>query len=496
MKIMKKIATLLLVLSLSTSAGAEIYHLNLDQSLAIAREKSVSMLNLQQDMLIMEYNMKATLAGLKTHVDLNFNLPQYTETIRSFEDTAGISYYPVRQLGYNANLSINQPLITDGRIYLRGGLSNTDDIYNSKRLMNMNTRIGFEQPLDAFYAYNNIRSSMRQAKLNYEQSQKQLKREDLDLVYNVMSSFYNLLQVQKRRELSQSNLQRQEEAYLLAKNKFAAGLIKEVDVLQMEVDLAEAQNSFEMSLINQQSLENSFKELIGLNISDSVVLSMDMLDYKAVMVDEQKAVELAMKNRLEIREQEIQLELREMNIKRQKAQGLPSASLTAYFEKSGVSELSNEGQLQSSFNNVTQDYMLRPQNYGVGLTVSVPILDFGENKARVRAAEANLQKARNQQDQVRRNIEREVLNLVAEVNTGLKRLQLLEKNIEVAEKSFEITRARYADGDIDSQSLALERDRLNNAYTTHLSAYINYQLKLADLMRNTFYDFVNEVEIK
>jgi outer membrane protein TolC len=74
-----------------------------------------------------------------------------------------------------------------------------------------------------------------------------------------------------------------------------------VDVLQMEVDLAEAQNSFEMSLINQQSLENSFKELIGLNISDSVVLSMDMLDYKPVIVDPDKAIELAMKNRLEIR---------------------------------------------------------------------------------------------------------------------------------------------------------------------------------------------------
>lgn len=493
---MKKLALILLALISGYVAKAEVYHLTLDQSVAIARDKSVNMLNLKQDLLIMEYNMKSTLAGLKTHIDMSFNLPQYTETIRSFEDTAGISYYPVRQLGYNANLSVNQPLITDGRIYLSGGLSNTDDIYNSKRLMNLNTRIGFEQPLDAFYAYNNIRSSMRQAKLNYEQTQKQLKRQDLDLVYNVMSSFYNLLQVQKRRELSQTNLQRQEEAYILAKNKYEAGLIKEVDVLQMEVDLAEAQNSFEMSLINQQSLENSFKELIGLNISDSVVLSMDMLDYKPIIVDPQQAVELAMKNRLEIREQEIQLELRQMSIKRQKAQGLPSASLTAYFEKSGVSELGTDGQITTSLQNVADDYIGRPQNYGVGLTVRVPILDFGENKAQVRAAEANLQKARNQQEQVRRNIESEVLNLVSEVNTSLKRLQLLEKNIEVAEKSFEITRARYADGDIDSQALALERDRLNNAYTTHLSAYITYQLKLADLMRNTFYDFVNGVEIE
>jgi outer membrane protein len=95
------------------------------------------------------------------------------------------------------------------------------------------------------------------------------------------------------------------------------------------------------------------------------------------------------------------------------------------------------------------------------------------------------------QELVKRKIEREVRNLVAELNSSLKRLQLLEKNVKVAEKSFEIMRLRYSDGDIDSQALALERERLNNAYVSHLSAYINYQLQLADLMRLTFFDFEN-----
>jgi len=66
----------------------------------------------------------------------------------------------------------------------------------------------------------------------------------------------------------------------------------------------------------------------------------------------------------------------------------------------------------------------------------------------------------------------------------------------VAEKSFSITRQRYADGDIDSQSLALERTRLNTAYTSHLRAYISYQLLLTDLMRKTFYDFQKNELIK
>lgn len=98
--------------------------------------------------------------------------------------------------------------------------------------------------------------------------------------------------------------------------------------------------------------------------------------------------------------------------------------------------------------------------------------------------------------QIRRNIEQEVRNLVSNLTSSLKRLQLLEKNLTIAEKSFEITRQRFSDGDIDSQSLALERNRLNNAYVSHLNAYINYQMQLADLMRRTFYDFKNNREVR
>ncbi len=87
------------------------------------------------------------------------------------------------------------------------------------------------------------------------------------------------------------------------------------------------------------------------------------------------------------------------------------------------------------------------------------------------------------------DLERQVRNLVDDLNTSLKRLQLLENNIAVAEKSFDITHQRFSEGDIDSQALALERNRLNNAYNSHLHAYVNYQLKLADIMRRTFYDF-------
>ena len=80
------------------------------------------------------------------------------------------------------------------------------------------------------------------------------------------------------------------------------------------------------------------------------------------------------------------------------------------------------------------------------------------------------------------DIERDVRTTVSRLQSNLRRLQLLEKNTVVAEKSFEISRQRYTNGDIDSQAMALERERLNTAYITRLDAFINYKLYLADIM--------------
>jgi outer membrane protein TolC len=213
------------------------------------------------------------------------------------------------------------------------------------------------------------------------------------------------------------------------------------------------------------------------------------MDYQTVIVDVNKAVALALENRLELQERDIQIELSRMNIQRQKAEGMITGDLNAYYEKIGVNNSSIDTRVGTAINNSFTDFQNRPGNFGIGITINIPIVDWGENRALVRAAEARMQKNLYDKASITRAIETEIKNLVADLNSSLKRLQLLERNVLVAEKSFEITRARYSDGEIDSQALALERVRLNTAYTSHLEAYINYELNLANLMRKTFFDF-------
>ena len=92
----------------------------------------------------------------------------------------------------------------------------------------------------------------------------------------------------------------------------------------------------------------------------------------------------------------------------------------------------------------------------------------------------------------KKTIEREIRKTVSQLQSSLKRLKLLERNVQVAKKSFAISKKRFENGDINSQALALDRNRLSGAFNSRLSALINYKLMLADLKRKTFYDFAEQ----
>ena len=482
------IVVLFFIVASNGSPAQEIHQLDLETSILLAKKQSNRMLILKQQLQGASYNLKAATSQFKTHINLDLTLPQYTETIRQWEDSTGISFYPVRQNQISSYLTINQPLPTDGSLYIRTGLQNYVDFFANDRNAQVISSIGLRQPIEAFFGFNNIQLFFKQAKLNYEMTLKQLKREELDLVYTVSQAFYGVLSSQEAKEIARMNLERQQEAYTIAQNKYDAGLIREVEALQMEVDLTAASNQFENARTDFSAQLRVFKEQLGLTMEDSVLIQNEM-KYAPVVVNMDQAVELAMENRLELRESEIRIELQEMEIKRRKAEGRISGDILLNYNFIGVDKSDRSIPIGTTFDNTWQNLTSRPGSFGVGVTASIPILDWGENRARVNYAQSSLAQSRLQLDGTRVSIDREIRTLVDRLHNSLRGLAMMEKSVIVAEKSFEISRDRYANGEIDSQAMALERERLNTAYTTRLNSYISYKLSLSDLMRKTFFDF-------
>jgi outer membrane protein TolC len=255
----------------------------------------------------------------------------------------------------------------------------------------------------------------------------------------------------------------------------------------MEVDLSGAKNDYDMEKVNYAAQVRTFKENLGITLADSVIISSE-LSYSIVPVDVEKAVELAFSNRPEIRENEIQIEMQDMTIRRQRAEGLVSGTIRLNYNFIGVGKDPRSIPVGTTFDQTWDNLTGRPGSFGVGLTATVPLVDWGENRARVNYARTVQKQNYLQMEGSRMAIEREIRTTVDRLQSSLRRLQLLEKNVLVAEKSFEISRQRYANGEIDSQAMALERQRINTAYNTRLDAFITYKLLLSDIMRKTFFD--------
>ena len=486
-----KKVTLIVYLALASALiGQEVYQLDLPTSLEMATEKNYQMRQLKENLAQSEYLLQSATNRFKTHVDLNLNAPVYTETISRQEDSLGVYFYPIKQFNYNSQLEITQPLPTDGRLYLNSGIYALEDYQIERNTVQFITRIGITQPLQAFYSYNELQSDLRTAELNYEISQKQLSRAELDINYQVSAAFFELIAALEREKIARQTLAAQQQSTELAKNKYAAGVIAEVEALQMEVDLAQELNNFDIAHVERISQENFLKQLLDISLKDSISITSD-LSYTIVEVDLEQAIESGLNHRLEIREKEIERELAEINISRVRVRGQITGDISAYYDFIGVSSDDRFHGMPYTLNNAWQELQRRPGNKGIELSISIPIWDWGVSSANVQAARANLRKTDYSLDNEKVQVEREIRDLVANLNSSLRRLQILEDNISLAKKSFEISKDRFARGEIDSQALALDRNRASNAYLTHLQSYISYKLLLLDLARKTFYDFEN-----
>ena len=76
----------------SLAAKADTYYLTLEASIELAKEKSYTMRNLQENLKIAEYNLKSATSSLKTHIDFSLTMPEFNQTVRTWDDTTGVSF--------------------------------------------------------------------------------------------------------------------------------------------------------------------------------------------------------------------------------------------------------------------------------------------------------------------------------------------------------------------------------------------------------------------
>ena len=198
-----------------------------------------------------------------------------------------------------SDVLVNQPIgRTDGTVSLITSLQRFQqfDVQNDPNgrsnpsQYGTQVRVQFRQPL---FTYNRLKTGLRKAELSLDNTLQTYTRNQLDLVFNITSRFYDLFKSQQQLQLDRLQVDQAAEAYRIARLKQEAGLLAEVDVLRLEVDLANAQNTAANSEATMFQNADGFKILIGLPLETPIDVSAD-LAYRPINVDMDMAIDRAL----------------------------------------------------------------------------------------------------------------------------------------------------------------------------------------------------------
>ena len=470
--------------------------LSLEDAIDIALEQGFAMKSLRLNLIQAEQNQLAAKYRFRTNANMILNTPSWAERVTSVQVPDALPIYnSLGTLRVQGLLDINQPLPTDGTLTLRSQLYQSKESNyfaetgNSLKRKDFLTSLSirFNQPL---FTYNRLKTGLKRAELNYEGTSLTFSRTKLNVIYDVTSSFFTLYRSTRECEINSETLEQKENAYELARLKFEAGLIPEVEALEMEVDLEEARATLLSSEASLELQKDRFIQSIGLDLSEEVGVKTDIV-YKYFDVDQEKAIKEGLANRFEIREQEIYLELSRISLKETDARSEISANLSAYYDFTGRSDpvLPFSSGTSELFDSSWDDLERRPGNRGVSLTINIPIWDWGVNKAEVASARVNLRQTVMQMEEEKKTIINSIRDAVRQIQSAENSLEILQKRQEIAQRTYDISLERFNNGDITSQELANNSNRLSSAKLAYLGAYITYKLAVEDLKRKTLWDF-------
>lgn len=491
----------------TTVKAQDVQVLTLEESINIALNKSQQIKSLKQDLNNSLMSLKAAEAGFKSNSEFILSsFPTYYESETRIPKPDGdFSFSPQKYFIMKGEWYINQPISwTDGTFSLVGSLERfqqlgtfrrTEYSFDPKtfRLDTITTvekdpfdfaprlSLQYNQPL---FTINRLKIGYLRAQLSLESTQKSYTRSQLDMVYQVTSAFYQLFQAARQVEIDRESMEQSKKAYELALKKVQAGLIPEVDAMQLEVDYERSKNTLVASEANLKRMEDEFKILIGIDIDQEVRVTAQ-LEYHPIEVSFAKALQEALKRRTEFREDEINVTLAEISVKETDAFTEFRGDLylrygiwnrQKKFKDSFIEKFDNDRQ--------------------VLLQLTVPLWDWKRNRYEVEASKARLESTRISKKHRIQQIKKEVRDAVLSLKEAKQRVEISERSVVLAEKTYKIRFLFFENGEISSQELALERDRLTAAKTDYLSALIAYKQAVTDLTRKTLWDFEKNQQVK
>lgn len=308
-----------------------------------------------------------------------------------------------------------------------------------------------------------FRRANESAKAQYLASEFSLRKIQISLITEVVSTYFLLLDFKERLRISEQTLESRFESLGIIQERFNKGIIPEIDLNQAQIQKEIAASTVPLYKRLVAQTEHSLSILLGR--MPSSIKTGNGLDERDVPPEIPVGLtSQLLERRPDISESLFLLQSQNARVGVAVAQMFPSISLTGLF-----------GLASDDLSSLTEG---NPA-WSISGSLLGPIFNFGKNTSRVEIEEARTEQALYQYENTVLNAFREVEDALVEVQTFKEQLQSIERQYLAAKNAEMLSRMRY-DGGVTSYLEVLESER----------TLFTAELQLSEIRQLTFNSYI------
>jgi outer membrane protein TolC len=452
-----------------------------------AQQQSPSYYKARSSALNSLYAYRYYVAGRRPQLRLQAsNNSSFLGNIESIRQPDGTYAFSRSSYSYtNTSLAADQIVpFTGGQLSVATNLQRNDvfDPFSSVGYLSTPFMINYSQPT---LLYNPYRWDARIQPLLYEESKKEYIEALEQTGLQAAGFFFNALVAQQQELILQQNIANTDTLYKISKGRFELGKIAENELLQIELNLINARNNLELATLNKEIAYRELTQFLTLPKSSTVQVSLpDTIPTLQILPD--MAQREAQDNRqavLTFRRQRLEAEQQVAEARGNNGYQLNlSANFGQARQGTTIKNAYNGGNLQ--------------QNQLLSVGVSIPIVDWGRARNRIRQAKANQELIEIDVQQQERNFEQEIFLQTQQFNLQRKLLGSASKADTIAKQRYEITKQRYYIGKISITDLNLAQQEKDLANQNYINALRSFWTSYYTVRLLTLYDFEKAQKIR
>ena len=412
-------------------------------------------------------------SNYQPQLSLSGNLPGYSKTTSPIIQPDGsILFQQVHNDNSQMTLNFSQSIAATGAtIYGESQLQRFDDFDRHNVLYNgVPYAVGISQPLGQ---YNSLKWDKKIQPLLYNESRQAYIEAQEQISITATGYFFDLLLAQVNLQIAQTNYANTENILKIANTKFELGKITRNEILQLQLELLNAKKAVGIAKRDIEVSTLTLRSYISQEGNDKIDLVLPETVSDMTVTSDRVLAE-AYTNRSDA----IAFVRRIAEAKRDVAVAKGQTGLTA-------SLTANLGFSNTAPN--IPDVYRSPQNQQlVQLTFSIPVLDWGRSKSKIKTAEANEKFTEYAVEQAKQIFKQQIVTQVTLFNQMKEQVGLTAQADSIAGEKYKIAKERYVLGNLSITDLSIafqENDQAKRDYIAALRDFWGayYQLRYLSL---------------